>query len=40
MEFAINMGASWMQLWHHDVIYDDYQDTLMEFRRKLKGTRR
>jgi len=36
MEFAIKMRASWMQLWHHDVIYDDYQDTLREFRKKFR----
>ena len=39
LEFALTMGASWVQLWHHDVVYDDYADTLNEYRLRLGNPR-
>jgi len=35
LDFARSMGASWMQLWHHDVVHPAYQDTLREYRAKM-----
>ena len=36
LEFARNMGASWIQLWHHGVVHDAHQEVLVEYRRKFK----
>ncbi len=35
LTFARDIGASWVQLWHHDVIYPPYQPLLREFRGVL-----
>ncbi len=40
LEFARRMGASWVQLWHHDVIHDEYQPLLREFRSSFHAARR
>ena len=35
LEFAQRMAASWMQLWHHDVVYPAHQDLLREYQAKM-----
>ncbi|HRR96311.1 MAG TPA: hypothetical protein P5150_06235, partial [Candidatus Ratteibacteria bacterium] len=36
IEYAINMGAKFILLWHYDVIYPDYFEIIKTYNKKLK----
>jgi len=40
LDYAIKMGASWVLLWHHDVIYPEYQEIIKTYNEKLKEVKR
>lgn len=35
LDIAISLGCSWVQLWHHDITYPEYQPILKKYRAEL-----
>lgn len=39
LDLALNMKASWVQLWHHDIVYGPYQPILKKYREKFRNAK-
>ncbi len=35
LRFAVEFGAAWMQVWHHDVVHKPYRDLLVWYRTRF-----